>query len=68
MPAGKAGKWGTIEEGKDEKKKKTEATLLFAVISRLTMTPVFDKRGGRKGKRDEQATEVTDDAAAYCKW
>ncbi len=48
-----------------EKKKRKS---LSAVILRFTMTSVFDKRDGREGKRDEQATEVTDDAAAYCKW
>lgn len=47
---------------------KQKKKLLSAVVSLLTMTSVFDKRDGREGKRDERASEVTDDAAAHCKW
>lgn len=42
--------------------------LLSAVILLFIMTSVFDKLDEREGEIDETATEVTDDAAEYCKW
>lgn len=39
----------------------------FAFILWLTVTSVFDRQDGRKGERDELATEVADDARDFCK-